>query len=128
VEGGSIIIFTDGMFSAQGNASMMSTFKLLDLCKELRIRVYLISVEFIDPQVSLGLKETSGFGVVLTSFDDKVFQKTYEDIVTSQSQEEIVIEQPIRKPLSPILGPIAFGLIAAGLMLRLTLNRSYTEV
>ena len=128
VEGGSIVIFTDGMFSPQGHATMMSTFKLLDLCKELHIRVYLISVEMVDQQVSLGLKETGGFGVVLTSFDERSLQKAYEDVVKSQSQEEIVVDQPVRRPLSPIFAAVAFVLISVGLLLRLTLNRSYTEV
>jgi len=128
VEGGNIVIFTDGIFQPWGNAQMMSTFKLLDLCKDLRIKVYLISVETIDPLLFASMKETGGFAILLRGFDAKVFEQTYTDIVRSNAQEEIVVDQPIRKPLSPILAPIAFALIAAGLLLRLTFNRNYTEV
>jgi hypothetical protein len=126
--GCSVVIFTDGMFFPDGNESMMSTYKLLQLSKRLGIRVYLISVETIDRLVFEALLETGGTGIVLKGFDVEALEKVYADIVKSQSHEEFVTEESIKRSLSFWFGSFALTCLGVANLLRYTVNRSFTEV
>ena len=128
-DGASLVIFTDGVFSnVDGTTTQMSGIKLLELCDELGIRVYMISVSAMPTPVLSKLKETGGDGIVSASFDAKTFSKIYRDIVNSQSQETVVIEQTAKKSFSTELGIAATVLLLFGFIQSHIINRRYTEV
>lgn len=124
-----IIIFTDGVFdNPQGTPFRMSVYKQLRLCKDLGIKVYVISVASIDNLVQRYTKDTGGFSVIFRDFDESRFRKAYENIVENQTQEEIVTEHHVDKSLASIMAAVSLGLLSVGLFLRLTLDRNFTEV
>ena len=124
-----IIIFTDGEFdNPAGLSYRMSLYKLLSLCKDLGIRVYVISVATVDNFIERYTNDTGGFAQIFTDFEENKFRKAYQNIFKSQTTNEIVVEEQVRKPLGTIFGLVAFGFICLGLLLRLTFDRSFTEV
>jgi hypothetical protein len=127
-KGTSLIIFTDGVFSNPlGGPLQMSAFKLLQLCQELKIRVYIISVEQIEPSMLKAIKETGGQGIVRKSFEKEAFREIYSDIVNSQSQETVVVERDMRQSLGTWFGLVAGILLCSGFFLSQTLCRRLTE-
>lgn len=124
-----VIIFTDGEFdNPAGNRGRMSVYKLLHLCKDLGIKVYVISVEVVDNFVERYTKDTGGFSTIFRDFDEAKFRKAYENVVESQTQEEIVVEQHVKKSFATITALIALGFLSVGLFLSLTVGRNFTEV
>lgn len=124
-----VIIFTDGEFDQpQGSPNRMSVYKQLRLCKDLGIKVYVISVETIDSFVQRYTKDTGGFSVIFRDFDEDKFRKAYESVVESQTQEEIVTEHQVDKSLASLMAAISLGFLSVGLLLRLTIDRNFTEV
>lgn len=124
-----VVIFTDGEFdNPAGTKNRMSVYKQLRLCKDLGIKVYVISVETVDNFVERYTKDTGGFSTIFQDFDENKFKKAYENIVESQAQEEIIVEQHIKKSFATIIATIALGFLSVGLFLSLTTGRNFTEV
>ena len=124
-----IIIFTDGEFDSPGGfRGRMSVYKQLHLCKDLGIKVYVISVESVDQYVQMYIKDTGGFYIIFRDFDESKFRQAYESIVESQAKEEIAIEERVVKSFASSLALIAFVFLITGLFFRLTFDRNFTEV
>jgi hypothetical protein len=126
--GGSIIIFTDGVFNAIGSQRKMSSFKIIDFCKLVGIRVYFISVFDLDKDLIKFCKDTGGRGEVIKEFDQKKLEEIYNEIVVSQANEYVVKELSVDHSLSDILGGVALWLILTGFMIHTTLQLNFTEV
>ena len=128
-ENACIIIFTDGEFdSPAGHQNRMSVYKQLRLCKDLGIKVYVISVATVDNFVDRYTKDTGGFSTIFHDFDEEKFRKAYENIVESQTTEEVVVQQSVDKSLATITAAVALSLLSFGLLLSLTVGRNFTEV
>jgi hypothetical protein len=124
-----LIVFTDGEFAMpEGHHHRMSVFKLLHLCKDLGVRVYVVSVETVDPFVLRYVTDTGGYAQVFKDFDEQKFEKAYESIVQSQTKDEIVVEQRVNRSLAPYFGLAALSCLFIGSLLRLTTDRNFTEV
>lgn len=128
-DGTSLVLFTDGGFAnPQGGPRQMSAFKLLALCKDLKIRVYIISVDVIQPDILRAIKDTGGNGIVRRTFDPEAFRQIYKDIVESQTTETVIVDQEVKQSLGTILGTVAGAMLCTAFFLSQTLNRKYTEV
>lgn len=129
ISGDSLIIFTDGeFFMPQGNDLVMSTYKLLNLCKDLGIKVYAISVEKIDPMVASLCKASGGFAKVLSSFDNNLFIKTYENILNSQPKEYLQQEGFVNISYANWIGFVGLMFLTLWMVLKNTFCLNYVEV
>jgi len=126
--GGSIIIFTDGIFDPNGHRNKMSAFRIIDFCKMTGIRVYFISLFDLDAQLVKACKETGGRGDIIKGFNKKRMEEIYNDIVVSQASEYTVKEQSVDHSLSQILGGIGLWCILVGFFLHTTIQLNFTEV
>ena len=127
-EGGSIIIFTDGIFDANGSQRKMSSFKIIDFCRLAGIRVYFISIFDLDRELIRFCKETGGRGDIIKGYDKKSLEKIYNEIVVSQANEYVVKEQSIDHSLSEIFGGLGLWCILVGFFLHTTIQLNFTEV
>lgn len=124
-----LIIFTDGDFvDPHGGPKHMSIYKQLRLCKDIGVKVYVISVEYIDPYVLKYTKDTGGYAQSFSSFDENKFQKAYEAVVRSQSQTVVVTEKNVRHSFAKHLGFVAFAFLFLCSLSRFTRGRSLTEI
>ena len=128
IAGGSIIIFTDGVFNPHGSQNKMSSYKLIDFCKMMGIRVYFISVYDLDSELVRFCKETGGRGDIIKGFDRKKLEAIYNEIVVSQANEYVVKEQIVDRSLSEIFGGIGLWFILAGFFIHMTIQLNFTEV
>lgn len=128
VEGASLIIFTDGQWFYWGDRTSMSTYKLLGLCKDLGVRVYLLTVEKIDNDVIKYVNDTGGFSLFIDGFDQNKFNKSYTDIVEQQAKEQISVVEKVDRRLGTYFGYIALTMLIFGTVVKWTINRTYTEV
>lgn len=126
--GGSIIIFTDGVFNPHGDQRKMSSFKIIDFCRMIGIRVYFISIYNLDAQLVKFCKETGGRGDIIKGFDKKRLEEIYNEIVVSQANEHIVKEQSVDHSLSEIFGGIGLWFILVGFFIHTTIQLNFTEV
>jgi hypothetical protein len=126
--GSSIIIFTDGVFNAHGNQRKMSSYKIIDFCKMIGIRVYFISIYELDQQLVKFCKETGGRGDVIKEFGKKRLEDIYNEIVVSQANEYVVKEQSVDHSLSEIFGGIGLWFILVGFLIHTTIQLNFTEV
>src|ERR1019366_8019947 len=87
-KGASLVVFTDGIFDKpEGAQYLMSCYKIMDFCKLVGIRVYVISVEQLQDLVLMSCKETGGNGVVIKEYNQVRFDQAYIDIIKSQANE-----------------------------------------
>lgn len=128
--GTSLIFFTDGVFFApDGNKNIMSTYKIINFCKEMGIRVYFISIYQLDQTIIRYCKDTNGRGeIVADGYNKKKLEAIYEDIVTSQAKEYVIKEENVDRSLGTILGSIGLVLVLCGLVLHTTKQLNFTEV
>lgn len=128
--GSSLIFFTDGIFDyPEGNPFVMSTYKIINFCKEMGIRVYFISIFQLDQLVIKYCKDSNGRGELITDgYNKKRLEEIYEDIVTSQAKEYAIKEDTVDRSLGTILGFIGLVLILFGLILHNTKQLNFTEV
>lgn len=128
--GTSLIFFMDGVFFApDGNKNIMSTYKIINFCKEVGIRVYFISIYQLDQTIIRYCKDTNGRGeIVADGYNKKKLEAIYEDIVTSQAKEYIIKEENVDRSLGTILGSIGLVLVLCGLVLHTTKQLNFTEV
>lgn len=126
--GGSIIIFTDGVFNAVGSKNKMSSFKIIDFCRLAGIRVYFISIFDLDKNLIKFCKDTGGRGEIIKGYDQKKLEEIYNEIVVSQANEYVVKELSVDNSLSHILGGVALWLILTGFMIHTTVQLNFTEV
>jgi len=128
--GSSLIFFTDGIFDAPaGNNRLMSTYKIINFCKDMGIRVYFISIFQLDQFIIRYCKDSNGSGELITDgYNKQRLEKIYEDIVTSQAREYMVKDEDVDRSLGTILGLIGLFLIVCGLVLHNTKQLNFTEV
>lgn len=126
--GSSVIIFTDGLFNAVGNQRKMSSFKIIDFCRLVGIRVYFISIFDLDKTLIQFCKNTGGRGEIVKGYDQKKLEEIYNDIATSQANEYVVKEQNVDRSLADIFGCIGVWLVFCGFMIHMTLQLNFTEV
>lgn len=126
--GGSIIIFTDGIFNAHGNQRKMSSFKIIDFCRLVGIRIYFISIFDLDKDLVKFCKDTGGRGDIIKGYDKNRLEEIYNEIVVSQANEYVVKEQSVDRSLADIFAGIALWLILTGFMIHTTLQLNFTEV
>lgn len=128
--GSSLIFFTDGIFDfPEGREWVMSTYKIINFCKEIGVRVYFISIFQLEPLIIKYCNETNGLGVLIKDgYDKKRLEEIYEDIVTSQAKEYTIKEEVVDRSLGTILGLIGLGLVLCGLILHNTKQLNFTEV
>jgi hypothetical protein len=103
LSGSSIILFTDGEFyMAEGDdRTVMSMFKLFDLCKKIKVKVFILSVELIDPVISECVVNTGGYTSYLSqAFSPDEFKKAYESILEMSPVEHVVSERVERVDFS----------------------------
>ncbi len=129
VEYSCLIIFTDGEFDQPaGNKHRMSIYKQLRLCKDLGVKVYVISVEVVDPLVLRYTNDTGGYAQIFKGFEQKQFEKAYESIVQSQSKDEIVVDRQVKRSLSWLFGIMALVLLGLYFFLNVTSKRNFTQI
>lgn len=128
--GSSLIFFTDGIFDyPEGNPRIMSTYKIINFCKDMGIRVYFISIFQLDPLIIRYCKDSGGRGELITDgYNKKRLEEIYEDIVTSQAKEYTIKEESVDRSLGTILGLIGLALVLCGLVLHNTKQLNFTEV
>jgi hypothetical protein len=126
--GGSIIIFTDGIFNPDGSRARMSSFRIIDFCKLVGIRVYFVSIFDLDTQLIKFCNETGGRGEIIKGFNKKRLEVIYNDIVESQAKEYVVKEQSVDHSLSYIFGCIGLWCMLVGFFLHTTSQLNFTEV
>ena len=128
--GSSLIFFTDGFFFApDGNNNIMSTYKIINFCRDMGIRVYFISIFQLDQFIVQYCKDSNGRGEVITDgYNKQKLEAIYEEIVTSQAKEYMVKEEDVDRSLGTILGFIGLALIFCGLILHNTKQLNFTEV
>lgn len=126
--GGSIIIFTDGIFNPNGGRNKMSSFRIIDFCRMLGIRVYFISISDLDTQLVSFCKETGGRGDMIKGYDKNRLEEIYNDIVVSQANEHVIKEQSVDHSLSQIFGGFGLWCILVGFFLHTTVQLNFTEV
>lgn len=126
--GSSIIIFTDGMFNAAGNQRKMSSFKIIDFCRMMGIRVYFISIYDLDKNLVKFCKDTGGRGEIIKGYDLKRLESIYNDIAESQANEYTVKETTVDRSLAEIFGCLGLWLILTGFTIHTTLQLNFTEV
>jgi len=126
--GGSIIIFTDGIFDANGSQRKMSSYKIIDFCKLVGIRVYFISIFDLDRELIRFCKETGGRGDIVKGYDKSRLEGIYNEIAVSQANEYVAKEQSVDHSLSEIFGGIGLWCILVGFFLHTTIQLNFTEV
>ena len=126
--GNSIIIFTDGFFNAEGDRNKMSSFKIIDFCKLIGVRVYFISIGSLNETLIKSCKNTGGRGDVIQGYDRKAIERIYEEIVTSQANEYVLREVAVDHSLSDLFSVFGIVLVYLGLIFRNTVYLNYTEV
>jgi hypothetical protein len=127
--GTSIIFFTDGIFqNAAGNPRIMSTYKLINFCKDMGIRVYFISIFELDNLIAKYSRDTGGRGEVVLNYDKKRLEEIYEEIATSQAQEYIMKDVVVDRSFAQWFGIAGLGLVLFGVVLHNTKQLSFTEV
>jgi hypothetical protein len=126
--GSSIIIFTDGLFFPYGNDKKMSSFKIIDFCKLVGIRVYFISLFDLDKKLIDFCRATGGRGEIVDGYDKKRLEEIYDDIAKSQSNEYVVKETTVDHSLSDFFGIAGLIFVIIGLLMHLTTQRNFTEV
>lgn len=126
--GGSIIIFTDGVFNPSGSRNKMSSYRIIDFCRMVGIRVYFISIFDLDAQLIKFCKETGGRGDIIKGYNKKRLEEVYNDIVLSQANEYVVKEHSVDHSLSRIFGGIGLWCILVGFFLHNTVQLNFTEV
>lgn len=126
--GSSIIIFTDGIFNAVGDQNKMSSFKIINFCKLLGIRVYFISIFDLNKNLITVCRDTGGRGDVVKGYDQKRLEQIYEEIATSQANEYTTKEQTVDHSLSDLLGIGGLYLVLLGLFFHNTTQLNFTEV
>lgn len=132
--GTSFIIFTDGEFNLEPRSynnsynSELSVAKNLLLCKELGIRVYLISAEARNKDVIPLVKTTGGEFYYLRKMRDVAqLKELYLNILRRQSKEVVVEGQTVKVSLYFWPGFIGFCLIYFGLLAKYTISSSLTS-
>jgi hypothetical protein len=127
-KGGSIIIFTDGIFDPRGQLRKMSSYKIINFCKLVGIRVYFISIFDLDKDIIKYCKGTGGRGdIVKNGYDKEQLEKIYEEIVTSQATEYEVKDRVKDHSLSFNFGVLGIVYIVLGLIGR-AFSLNFTEV
>lgn len=127
--GSSIIFFTDGIFAeAAGNSRVMSTYKLINFCKDIGIRIYFISIFELDNLIAKYAKDTGGSGEVVKGYDKKRLEQIYEDIATSQAQEYVVKEESVDRSFTKWFGMVGLCFVLVGLFLHYSKQLNITEV
>lgn len=128
-KGASLVVFTDGEFSSpEGAQHLMSCYKIMDFCKLVGIRVYVISVEQLQDLVMISCKETGGNGVVIKEYNQARFDQAYTDIVKSQVNEYVVTERVADRSLAMWLATGGLCFFLVNLVLANTLSRVFTDV
>lgn len=128
-KGASLVVFTDGIFDRpEGAQDVMSSFKIMDFCKLMGIRVYVISVEELQDLVTIYCKETGGNGVVIRQYNQSLFNQAYTDIVKSQANEYVVTERVEDRSLAMWLATAGLSFFLVNLVLANTISRVFTEV
>lgn len=126
--GSSIIIFTNGIFNAEGNNSKMSSFKIIDFCRLVDIRVYFISIYDLDNRLITFCKNTGGRGDIIKGYNKERLEEIYNEIAVNQSNEYVVKEQSVDHSFSMIFGSIGLLLILVGMFIHTTFQLDFTEV
>lgn len=126
--GSSIIIFTDGEFQATGDDRKMSSFKIVDFCRLVGIRVYFISIFTLDRNLIRFCKDTGGRGEVVKGYDKKRLEEIYDDIAVSQANEYSIKEQNVDRSFSELFGIIGLVFVSLGLFVHTTICLNFTEV
>lgn len=126
--GSSVIIFTDGIFNPYGNKSKLSSFKIIDFCRLIGVRVYFISLFDLDKKLISFCKATGGRGEVVAGYDQKRLEEIYDDIVKSQANEYVVKETTVDHALSDFFGIAGLSFMVIGLLMHLTIQLNFTEV
>jgi len=106
----------------------MSAYKLLDFCKLIGIRVYLISVFRLDTGFNDAIEGTGGEVLVINQVDSLKLKRVYEDILNSQANEMTKTTEEVDKSVSQILASVALILLIIGMVLQNTINCNFTEV
>ncbi len=128
-KGGSIIIFTDGIFDPRGSEQKMSSYKIINFCKMLGIRVYFISIFNLDSTIIEYSRATGGRGeIVKSGYDKRRLEQIYEEIASSQAAEYEMKEQMKDNSISGWIGLYAFFLLVIGLIWRSVVQLEFTEV
>lgn len=127
--GTSIIFFTDGIFNdAAGKPKVMSTYKLINFCRDMGIRVYFISIFELDHLIKKYCKDTGGRGEVVNGYDQNRLEEIYDDVVKSQSQEYVIKEESIDRSFAYWFGLVGLLLVLLGVLLHNTSQLNFTEV
>lgn len=122
---GSLVIFTDGEFGLlAGDKFVMSIYKLLDLCKFAKIKVYFISLGMIDERIASKIVTTGGKVTILRNLTEKNLTIAYEDILRTQQVDYKVIERTINKSLTKVFA--CFGLLF--LVIGFLLGKNFTNI
>jgi len=129
VQGTSLIVFTDGFLpNPAGSNFDMSMFKLMNFCEMIGIRIFLISVSTMEINIASSIKKTGGSIIVTNDINSSKLTKVYKDILDSQANEMIEVEQESDKSLSQLLAFVALIFLFLGIVLQNTFNRNFTEV
>ena len=128
IKGSALVIFTDGQITFDGHQFRMSVAKLLLFCKSLGIRVYLISVDQIESDLTRYIKETGGDGLIIRGMDTKKITDAYTNIVNREAGEYIVSDRRQKRSYAEWLAGAGLALLTFYIMLKNTVSRSLTEI
>jgi hypothetical protein len=126
--GSVLVAFTDGEIIFDGDSSRLSVPKILLLCRELGVKVYLISVKKIEPDFMKYILATGGHGIILRSLDLEKTVSAYKEIVKSEAKEFLMVDRRLKKSYSDWLAGGGLALLIIYLVLRNTVSRSLTEI
>lgn len=130
----SIIIFSDGAFFMPDGSNdsswsnIMSSYKIINLCKDLGIRVYFISVDTVDNDINKLILTTGGFTKTITFFDKNLFEKVYKDILNDIPKEFESEEMVEYNFLSIYFGLCGFSLLSIWFFVKNLLFFNFSEI
>ena len=92
------------------------------------IRLYLISVETMDPVLLNYIKSTGGEGIIINNFDQEKINGAYQKIINQQAGEYKVIDHYQKRSYVDWLAGAGLSLLLIYVVLRNTMSRSLTEI
>lgn len=123
------IVFTDGQFDMSPYPEFISPGKTISLCKELGIKVYIISVGSANAELQESIRATGGsMFFIKTSRDSKALAVLYKKIAENESRStKNFVEQKKHYYYQWFAVP-ALALLSLWIVLKNTVSRSLTEL
>lgn len=127
--GTSFIIFTDGNVYMTGSLARLSTGKILDLCRLLKIRVHLISVEWLGADLQTAIAKTGGsVAIVKKASDAYKLKEIYKQIAERHAREYLIEDRLEKRSYYLWFAVPGTCLLFIWLFVRNTVSRSLTTV